>query len=165
MEEAAGYDRLSKQYAMTQEQIAKRVGKNRASVANLIRLLDLHPEVQVQVARKALSVGHAKVILALKDQPTQLLASEQVIRKGLTVRATERLVQHLANSRGPDTRPAIPPREIDVHIRAVANRLRTHLATHVAIHHSPKKGRIEIEYYGNDDLQRLLDLLGLPPKD
>ncbi|MCU0779676.1 MAG: ParB/RepB/Spo0J family partition protein [Akkermansiaceae bacterium] len=165
MEEAAGYERLSKEYSMTQEEIAKRVGKNRASVANLIRLLDLHPEVQVQVARKALSVGHAKVILSLKDQPTQLLASEQVIRKGLTVRATERLVQHLANSRKPDDRTAPPPREIDVHVRAITNRLRTHLATHVAIHHSPKKGRIEIEYYGNDDLQRLLDLLGLPPKD
>lgn len=165
MEEAAGYVRLAKEYSLKQEEIASRVGKNRASVANSMRLLDLHPEVQLQVARKTLSVGHAKVILSLKDQEVQLLAAEQVIRRQLTVRATEKLVQALASSDDPATADAAKPaaaREPDVHIRAVTNRLRTHLATHVAIQHSPKKGRIEIDYYGNDDLQRLLDLLGLP---
>ncbi|MCF7734065.1 MAG: ParB/RepB/Spo0J family partition protein [Akkermansiaceae bacterium] len=164
MEEAAGYVRLAKEYALKQEEIASRVGKNRASVANSMRLLDLHPEVQLQVARKTLSVGHAKVILSLKDQDVQLLAAEQVIRRQLTVRATEKLVQSLASNDDPATGNGTKPaasREADVHIRAVTNRLRTHLATHVAIQHSPKKGRIEIEYYGNDDLQRLLDLLGL----
>jgi ParB family chromosome partitioning protein len=164
MEEAAGYVRLAKEHELKQEDIATRVGKSRASVANLMRLLDLHPDVQLQVALKTLSVGHAKVILSLKDPGTQLLASDQVIRRGLTVRATEKLVQSLASAADPaavasDRSGA--PREVDVHIRAVTNRLRTHLATHVAIQHSPKKGRIEIEYYGNDDLQRLLELLGL----
>ncbi|MBN8458441.1 MAG: ParB/RepB/Spo0J family partition protein [Verrucomicrobia bacterium] len=164
MEEAAGYVRLAKEYALKQEEIAARVGKNRASVANSMRLLDLHPDVQLQVARKALSVGHAKVILSLKDQDTQLLACDQVVRRQLTVRATEKLVQSLANdaSAADENRKPGQTREPDIHIRAVTNRLRTHLATHVAIQHSPKKGRIEIEYYGNDDLQRLLDLLGLP---
>jgi len=166
MEEAAGYVRLAKEYSLKQEEIATRVGKNRASVANSMRLLDLHPDVQVQVARKTLSVGHAKVILSLKDQDSQLAASAQVVRRQLTVRATEKLVQSLAAIDDPtaadDTRKPATGREPDVHIRAVTNRLRTHLATHVAIQHSPKKGRIEIEYYGNDDLQRLLDLLGLP---
>ncbi len=166
MEEATGYVRLSREYGLTQEEIARRVGKNRASVANLIRLLDLHPDVQMQVARKALSVGHAKVILSLKDQDAQLEAANQVIRKSLTVRAAERLVQQLLAKPDPDEEASQgASREADVHIRAVANRLRSHLATHVAIHHSPKKGRIEIEYYGNDDLQRLLELLGLPTAD
>ncbi len=165
MEEAAGYVRLAKEYLLKQEDIATRVGKNRASIANSMRLLDLHPEVQVLVAKKSLSVGHAKVVLALKDQATQLVASEQILRRQLTVRATEKLIQSLLAADEPgaeESRKSASSREPDVHIRAVTNRLRTHLATHVAIQHSPKKGRIEIEYYGNDDLQRLLDLLGLP---
>jgi ParB family chromosome partitioning protein len=130
-----------------------------------MRLLDLHADVQVMVARKSLSVGHAKVVLSLKDHDTQLLAADQIIRRQLTVRATEKLVQTLlpsATTGADEARKSASAREPDVHIRALTNRLRTHLATHVAIQHSPKKGRIEIEYYGNDDLQRLLDLLGLP---
>jgi ParB family chromosome partitioning protein len=168
MEEAAGYVRLAKEYQLKQEEIATRVGKNRASVANSMRLLDLHPDVQVLVAKKSLSVGHAKVVLALKDQDAQLLASDQILRRQLTVRATEKLVQSLLAAAEPatdDSRKSAVAREPDVHIRALTNRLRTHLATHVAIQHSPKKGRIEIEYYGNDDLQRLLELLGLPPAE
>ncbi len=168
MEEAAGYVRLAKEYFLRQEEIATRVGKNRASVANSMRLLDLHPDIQVLVAKKSLSVGHAKVVLSLKDQEVQLLASEQILRRQLTVRGTEKLVQSLlaAADTGPgDTRRPAAHREEDVHVRALTNRLRAHLATHVAIQHSPKKGRIEIEYYGNDDLQRLLELLGLPASE
>ncbi|MGD7653209.1 MAG: ParB/RepB/Spo0J family partition protein [Verrucomicrobiales bacterium] len=163
MEEAAGYVRLAKEYSLKQEEIAGRVGKSRATVANAMRLLDLHNDVQLLVARGSLSVGHAKAILAIKDQPSQLLAADQVIRRKLTVRAAEKLAQSLAN--GGDTqgssKKSAQSRELDVHIRAVANKLRGHLATHVAIQHGAKKGKIEIEYYGDDDLQRLLDLLGL----
>ena len=165
MEEAAAYVRLAKEYQLKQEDIATRVGKNRASVANSMRLLDLHPDVQVLVAKKSLSVGHAKVVLGLKDQATQLVASGQILRRQLTVRATEKLIQALLAAVDPDSedsKKSASVREPDVHIRALTNRLRTHLATHVAIQHTPKKGRIEIEYYGNDDLQRLLELLGLP---
>jgi ParB family chromosome partitioning protein len=168
MEEAAGYVRLAKEYQLKQEDIATRVGKNRASVANSMRLLDLHPDLQVLVAKKSLSVGHAKVVLSLKDHDTQLLASDQILRRQLTVRATEKLVQSLLATADPNSeeaRKSGATREPDVHIRALTNRLRTHLATHVAIQHTPKKGKIEIEYYGNDDLQRLLDLLGLPASE
>jgi ParB family chromosome partitioning protein len=165
MEEAAGYVRLAKEYFLKQEEIATRVGKNRASVANSMRLLDLHPDIQIMVAKKSLSVGHAKVVLALKDHTVQLLAADQILHRKLTVRATEKLVQSLlaaADTNADDAKKPASGREEDVQIRAITNRLRTHLATHVAIQHSPKKGRIEIEYYGNDDLQRLLELLGLP---
>ena len=165
MEEAAAYVRLAKEYQLKQEDIASRVGKNRASVANSMRLLDLHPDVQVLVAKKSLSVGHAKVVLGLKDQATQLAAAGQILRRQLTVRATEKLIQTLLATVDPDSddpKKSASVREPDVHIRALTHRLRTHLATHVAIQHTPKKGRIEIEYYGNDDLQRLLELLGLP---
>lgn len=168
MEEAAGYVRLAKEYFLKQDEIAARVGKNRASIANSMRLLDLHPDIQIMVAKKSLSVGHAKVVLSLKDQEAQFLAANQILRRQLTVRATEKLVQSLlstADTTASDSPKSAAFREADIHVRAITNRLRAHLATHVAIQHSPKKGRIEIEYYGNDDLQRLLDLLGLPPVD
>ncbi|WAC20806.1 ParB/RepB/Spo0J family partition protein [Luteolibacter sp. SL250] len=167
MEEATGYVRLAKEFSLKQEEIAARVGKSRASVANAMRLLDLHKDVQSLVAQARLSVGHAKAILAIKDQDSQLLASDQILKRQLTVRAAEKLAQSfLAGESAPSgdpKKPAAPtPRETDIHIRAISNRLREAFATHVAIHHTPKKGRIEIEYYGDDDLQRILDLLGLP---
>ncbi len=166
MEEASGYVRLAKEFSLKQEEIAARVGKSRASVANAMRLLDLHQDVQALVAQARLSVGHAKAILAIKDHDSQLLASDQILKRQLTVRAAEKLAQSfLAESipSGDPKKPAAPsPREADIQIRALSNRLREAFATHVVIHHTPKKGRIEIEYYGDDDLQRILDLLGLP---
>jgi ParB family chromosome partitioning protein len=164
MEEAAGYVRLAKEFAMRQDEIASRVGKSRASVANAMRLLDLHADVQLLVAQGRLTVGHAKAVLSIKDHAGQLLVSDQIIRRQLTVRAAEKLSQSIANgsnvSGADGSKPAVS-REVDVHVRAIVNRLREHLATHVSIQHSTKKGKIEIEYYGNDDLARLLELMGL----
>jgi ParB family chromosome partitioning protein len=165
IEEAAGYVRLAKEFAMKQEEIATRVGKSRASVANAMRLLDLHPDVQLLVAQGRLSVGHGKAILSIKDKDAQLLASDQILKKGLNVRAAEKLAQTFDPSassddgkpRGAAATPAVP----DAHFRALQNKLRDRFATHVSIHHGAKKGRIELEYYGDDDLQRLLDLLGV----
>lgn len=168
LEEAAGYVRLVKEFSLKQDEIAKRVGKSRASVANAMRLLDLHQDVQLLVAHTRITVGHAKAILSIKDQDTQLLVADQVIRRQLTVRATEKLAQSYLNdhsSDGQDGKKFTVPREIDIHVRAITNRLREHLATHVSIQHSAKKGKIEIEYYGDDDLQRLIELLGLPGGD
>jgi ParB family transcriptional regulator, chromosome partitioning protein len=165
MEEAAGYVRLAEEFSLKQDEIAIRVGKSRASVANAMRLLGLHLDVQMLVAQARLSVGHAKAVLAIKDHDTQLLVADQIIRRQLTVRATEKLAQSFLNS---DSAPSGEPkksvvaRELDIHVRALTNRLREHFATHVAIQHSSKKGKIEIEYYGDDDLQRLIELLGLP---
>ncbi len=165
IEEARGYVRLAKEFSMKQDEIAARVGKGRASVANAMRLLDLHPDVQTLVAQGRLTVGHAKAILAIKDQDAQLLASDRIIRQQLTVRAAEKLAQTFGNnspSSSGDGKSASPAsREVDIQIRAITNTLRERLATHVAIQHSAKKGRIEIEYYGDDDLQRLLELIGV----
>jgi len=165
IEEAAGYVRLAKEFAMKQEEIAVRVGKSRASVANAMRLLDLHPDVQLLVAQGRLSVGHGKAILSIKDKNAQLLASDQILRKGLNVRAAEKLAQSFdPAASGDDGKPraaASTPGVPDAHFRALQNKLRDRFATHVSIHHGAKKGRIELEYYGEDDLQRLLDLLGV----
>jgi ParB family chromosome partitioning protein len=167
MDEASGFVRLAREYSLKQEEIALRVGRSRASVANAMRLLDLHPDVQMHVAHGRLSVGHAKALLGIKDQQLQLLASDQIFKKSLTVRATEKLVQEYLNppiAKKNATRtdePSLTPKDVEAHIGALENRLRGLFATQVAIHHQAKKGRIEIEYYGNDDLQRILELLGV----
>jgi ParB family transcriptional regulator, chromosome partitioning protein len=167
IEEAQGYARLANEFGMRQEDIALKVGRSRAAVANALRLLDLHPQVQVWLAQDLLSVGHAKVLLALKASEEQLLAAETVLRRNATVRGTERLVARLlgvGRSRRRPRRAGSEPSVTPTAVEDLQNRLQEHLATHVTIHHGDKRGRIEIEYYGNDDLQRIVTALGLPPE-
>ncbi len=168
IEEAQGYARLSNEFGMRQEDIALKVGRSRAAVANALRLLDLHPQVQVWLAQNLLSVGHAKVLLALKAPEEQLLAAETVLRRNATVRSTERLVARqlgIGRSRRRSRRVAVELSAEGTAVEDLQNRLQQHLATHVVIHHGDKRGRIEIEYYGTDDLQRIVTALGLPPAD
>src|SRR5437667_703847 len=166
IEEAQGYARLANEFAMRQEDIALKVGRSRAAVANAMRLLDLHPQVQVWLAQNLITVGHAKVLLALKTPEEQLLAAETVLRRNATVRSTERLIarklgigrqRRKSRRAGIDLSPAT--------VGDLQNRLQEHLATHVAIHDGEKRGRIEIEYYGNDDLERIVTALGLTPSE
>jgi ParB family chromosome partitioning protein len=165
IEEAQGYARLANEFGMRQEDIALKVGRSRAAVANALRLLDLHPQVQVWLTQNLLSVGHAKVLLALKAPEEQLLAAETVLRRNATVRSTERLVARqlgIGRSRRRSRRVASELSVAGTALEDLQNRLQQHLATHVTIHHGDKRGRIEIEYYGTDDLQRLVAALGLP---
>ena len=159
IEEADAYARLANEFGMRQEEIAQKVGRSRAAVANSMRLLELHKQVQAWLIQGLISVGHAKVLLALKQPEEQLLIAETILRRSATVRATERLVAHqLGETRPRRKRVAnVTPASIE----DLQNRLQQHLGTRVTIHHGEKRGRIEIEYYGNDDLQRLLDALGL----
>src|SRR5438552_8533277 len=162
IEEAQGYARLANEFGMRQEDIALKVGRSRAAVANAMRLLDLHPQVQIWLAQNLLSVGHAKVLLALKAPEEQLLAGETVLRRNATVRSTERLVaRQLGIGRSRRRQRAAGQTVTPAVIEDLQNRLQQHLATHVTVHHGEKRGRIEIEYYGNDDLQRIVTALGL----
>ena len=169
IEEAKAFARLAREFNLRQEDIAQKVGKSRASVANSMRLLDLHEQVQSWLTQDRISVGHAKVLLSLKSHDEQALLADAIIRKNLTVRAAEKLVDsHFeqngaskptrASSSGPGPSALAPA------VQHLQNRLQQHLATHVILHHSEKRGRIEIEYYGNDDLQRILALFGLQPE-
>ncbi|MEJ6570764.1 MAG: ParB/RepB/Spo0J family partition protein [Akkermansiaceae bacterium] len=160
IEEAQGYLRLAKEFEMKQETIAKRVGKSRAAVANAMRLMELDPSVRDHVAQGRLSVGHAKAVLSVKDHTMQRLAADQILKKSLTVRAAEKLVKELANPKKPSVGQATS-READAVIKQIQSSLRTRFATEVKVNHTPKKGKIELTYYGNDDLQRILDLLGI----
>jgi ParB family chromosome partitioning protein len=165
IEEAQGYARLANEFGMRQEDIALKVGRSRAAVANALRLLDLHPQVQIWLAQNLVSVGHAKVLLALKAPEEQLLAAETVLRRNATVRSTERMVARLlgiGRGRRKSRRAAADASATATAVEDLQNRLQQHLATHVTIHHGEKRGRIEIEYYGPDDLQRIVTALGLP---
>lgn len=167
IEEARAFNRLATDFHLKQEDIAQKVGKSRAAIANSMRLLDLHAQVQTWIVQQRLTVGHAKVLLSAKGQEEQLALAEETLRRGLTVRGTERLIaDHFAGngsrkpSRGASSSPQLEPA-----IAHLQNRLRQHLGTQVAMHHGEKKGRIEIEYYGIDDLHRLLKLIGLPDEE
>jgi ParB family transcriptional regulator, chromosome partitioning protein len=168
IEEAQGYARLASEFGMRQEDVALKVGRSRAAVANAMRLLDLHPQVQIWLAQDLLSVGHAKVLLALKAPEEQLLAAETVLRRNATVRSTERLVARqlgIGRSRRKSRRAGAEQAASSAAIEELQNRLQEYLATHVTVHHGEKRGRIEIEYYGNDDLQRIVTALGLTPSE
>lgn len=163
IEEAQGYARLAGEFGMRQEDIALKVGRSRAAVANAMRLLDLHPQVQIWLTQNLLSVGHAKVLLALKAPEEQLLVAETVLRRSATVRGTERLVaRQLGMGRSRRKQRTGPLTVTSAAIGDLQDRLQQHLGTHVTIHHGEKRGRIEIEYYGHEDLQRVLVALGLP---
>ncbi len=160
IEEAQAYSRLAKDFNMRQEDIAQRVGKNRATVANTMRLLDLPQAVREMLAGGKVSTGHAKVLLMLKKDDEQERVAQQIIAKGLTVRATEKVIDTILH---PPPPPKPKPTETDFAraIEAVEQKLIQHLTTNVSIQHGEKKGRIEIDYYGADDLNRILAALGI----
>ena len=162
IEEARAYERLAREFSMKQEDIAKRVGKNRATVANAIRLLDLAASVQDMVSSGKLTTGHAKVLLTLKSADAQMSAADEILKKSLTVRATEKLTQSILNPPAP--KPQVDDTELSRAIETVEQRLMQHLSTNVSVKHGEKKGHIEIDYYGVEDLNRLLDLMGTPPE-
>jgi ParB family chromosome partitioning protein len=163
IEEALAYKRLADEFKLRQEEIAKKVGKSRAAVANTMRLLELDGELQTHLVQGRLSVGHAKALLGLRAADDQRHLAAQVMKKSLSVRATEDLVNaHL--TRGGTVRKGRTrqKRTVSAAVQHLENRLQQHLSTRVEIHHGDAKGRVLIEYYGNDDLQRLLGQLGLP---
>jgi ParB family chromosome partitioning protein len=128
-----------------------------------MRLLDLHQQIQTWVTQGLLSVGHAKVLLALKEPEEQLAVAETILRRSATVRSTERLVaRQLGTTRPRRKRQTGAVTATSATIGDLESRLQEHLGTRVTLHHGEKRGRIEIEYYGNDDLQRVLAALGLP---
>ena len=164
IEEAQGYARLAEEFGMKQEEIAQKVGRSRAAVANAMRLLDLDSQIQTWVEQDLLSVGHAKVLLGVKAAEEQLRLAELVLKRNSSVRQTERIVARYVGGWRKRKRTA----EIPVTSATIADlqdKLRQHLGTNVAIHHGPKRGRIEIEYYGDDDLQRILNIVGLNSSD
>jgi ParB family chromosome partitioning protein len=157
IDEALAYRRLADEFQLTQEDIASAVGKDRASVANYLRLLKLPDEVRNEVATGRLSMGHARALLALRTEAEVLRVSRDIIARALSVRETESLVKKLGEAGAPS--PEAPPPPPDVHTRAAEERLRLLLGTRVRIVRRGAKGRIEIDFGSEDELIRVYELL------
>ena len=154
VEEGEAYRRLREEFNLSQEDIAKKIGKDRSTVANMIRLLKLPEKLRNDLVEGVLSMGHARALLALPDSAAQLRARDSIVKKGLSVRETEKLIQSLLKRQ---KKPKVVV-ELDSHMRAMIDQLIRHFGTKVTISHRGKRGRIEIEFYSDEDLQRILDL-------
>jgi len=158
IEEAAAYRRLAEEFHLTQEQIAEAVGKDRTSIANHVRLLRLPDDVRAELASGALSMGHARALLALSNETDQRQVASDVVSRSLSVRETEALVKKIADGTVPPAAPA-SQRPVDVHTRAAEERLRLALGTRVRIVRKGKGGRIEIDFASEEELIRIYEQL------
>ncbi|HTY88990.1 MAG TPA: ParB/RepB/Spo0J family partition protein [Candidatus Acidoferrum sp.] len=164
IEEAHGYEQLAGQFQLTQEEIALKVGKSRAVVANALRLLKLPQSVQNYIREGRLSVGHAKVILGIADDKKLKLAVERIIKEGLNVRQTEGLVAKLTARGMP--KAGIKPETIaapgtDPHVADLEDRLREKFGTKVRLQYAQGKGVLEISFFSDAELERILQVLGV----
>jgi len=163
LEEALGYSQLAEQFQLTQEEIAVKVGKSRAAVANATRLLKLPVSVQGLLRDGRISVGHAKVILGLADSSHQALAAERIVKDGLNVRQTEGLIAKLqarTKSPGSAAKPvSIVP--VDSNIARLEEKLREKFGTKVHLKYAQGKGAVEITFFSDDELQRILEILNI----
>jgi ParB family chromosome partitioning protein len=161
IEEAHAYRRLVDEFGLTQEGVATAVGKDRATVANTIRLLKLPIEIRNDVAGSALTMGHARALLALPGEQSQLQLAREVKARGLSVRETESMVKHTLEGRGHGAPTAArKPREAaDVHTRDAEEKLKIQLGTRVRIVRKGKGGRIEIDFVSEEELIRVFELL------
>lgn len=155
IEEALAYQKLISSYKLTQEQVARRVGKERSSVANIIRLLKLPEEIQQMVATEKISMGHARALLRIEDLQTQLQIAQKIINFSLSVREVEKLVEQLCSTPVP-----IEPVAVDPNVKEAEKKLQYRFGTHVKIHFNNKNGgRIQIDFHSEDELDRLYEIL------
>jgi len=169
IEEAEGYRTLADHFNLTQQEVADRVGKSRPAVTNALRLLDLPDEVKQFLSSNLLTTGHAKVLLGVADPGEQTLLSHKCVTEGLTVRSLERLVARRKAARDGTADARRPTPDLpDAHLKDLADRMNRHFGTHVRLTASQTyangkraKGCIEIDFYDNDDLDRLLALFGI----
>lgn len=160
IEQARAFERLSREFGLTQEQIAARTGKDRASIANFIRLLKLPEALQDALETSALSFGHGKVLLALAGFPEHMeRAAREVIEKQLSVRQTEELVSKLLNPQAAEHKQEKPPRQLDPNVRDAQRSLESSLGVKVEIQDRKGKGKIILKYGSLEDFDRIVEAL------
>ena len=154
MEEAEGYRRLTQELGLTQEQAAQRVGRSRPAVANALRLLTLPKSVETLLRDKQLSAGHARALLPLEREEVMLNAAQTILEQQLSVRQTEMLVKQLQKE--PKEKP---PKTPDIYVQDLERAMASLTGHKITIKHGEKKGKITIEYYGNEDLEAVCEAL------
>lgn len=154
IEEAEAYNKLIDEYGMTQEEISSTVGKSRSAVANSLRLLSLQEKLKELIISGEITSGHARALLAIGDKTMQMKAAEDIMKRGLSVRETEALVKKLTTRK-----VSKKQKEDNVEIKAIEDRLREIFGTKVQILNNKKKGKILIEYYSVDELDRIITMI------
>ncbi|MDF2674280.1 MAG: ParB/RepB/Spo0J family partition protein [Clostridiales bacterium] len=157
MEEAMAYKRLVDEFSLTQEEISRRVGKSRPAIANSLRLLNLDSRVRNYIVDGTLSEGHGRVLVSLDNMELQYEVAKKIIDESLNVRQTEKLIKRLNENRPVSKKSE----QKEIYIKEIEEKFKNALGTKVCINKTRKKGKIEIEYYSEDDLQRILDILNL----
>lgn len=155
IEEALAYKSLIEEYKMTQEDISKKIGKSRPAIANSLRLLQLPHIIKEMIAAGKMTQGHARALLAIDGEKKQLEIAEKIISQQLNVRQIEKLAKETKHKEKTENQPD----EYQIEINQLEERLKAALGTKVSIQHKNNKGRIEIEYYSNEELERILELL------
>ncbi|WP_346355107.1 ParB/RepB/Spo0J family partition protein [Azotosporobacter soli] len=160
IEEAAAYRRLMEEFGLTQEEVARKIGRSRSLIANTVRMLNLSPDVQDHVSRGTLSMGQARPLLTLEDREVQLEAAETIIAEGLSSRDAEELVKRIIKGVGEKNRAKKEVEPIrGVFVEEAEDQLKMVLGTQVKIKPGKLKSRIEIEFYSQDDLERIIETL------
>jgi ParB family chromosome partitioning protein len=170
MEEAEGYKELADKFKLTQDEIAKRVGKARASVANMLRLLALPASIKKMLEGGQLSAGHGKVLLGVDIDAEKELLAQRILREGLSVRALEKIIEQMNK---PKKKPRAEKTDLPIdYVRHLSEKLHQHFGTAVHINSTKTlsngkkvKGSIQIDYYNNEDLTRVLEILGISSDD
>ncbi|MBU3105949.1 ParB/RepB/Spo0J family partition protein [Clostridium gasigenes] len=158
IEEAIAYKRLLSEFSLTQEELSKRIGKSRVSITNTMRLMNLNESVQQYIIDSVISEGHGRVLLAISDNNLQYEIAQKVIDEKLSVRELETIVKYL-NKEKIDI---VQPRELNnPYYKDITNRLENYFGTKVNINSKNNKGKIQIEYYSEEDLQRILEIINL----
>lgn len=155
IEEAIAYKKLIDEFDLTQEELSKRIGKSRTAVTNCLRLLNLDERVQEYLIDGVITEGHGRTLLAVMDKDTQFLLAQKIIDEGLNVRDTEKLIKSLGKEKKDKSDKPRP----NIYYVDIADKLENYFGTRVSLINKKNKGKIEIEYYSEDDLQRILDIL------
>ncbi len=158
IEEALGYETLINKFSMTQEDVSIKIGKSRSAIANSIRLLALDEPIREKLITGEISSGHARALLSVESPKLREALLEAILTKGLNVRQAEALAKELQKAK-PKTKKKRPDEAVMQELRIIEDKLSSYFGTKVSLLHSPKKGKIEIEYYGNEDLDRILALI------
>lgn len=159
IEEALGYRALIDEFDMTQEDVSNKIGKSRSAIANSIRLLSLDEDIQSKLISGEISSGHARALLSIENSEIRKAVLASIVEKNLNVRQAEALAKQLQNAKPKRKEPKLDE-QVTAELESIENRLSSQFGTKVKLLHGDKKGKIEIEYFGNADLERILNIIG-----